>query len=61
LTGLLGRGIGSLQGPYLQTTTEITEKYRHKSTSLMGFEPTIPVFELSKTVDDEGNLKDRNE
>jgi hypothetical protein len=44
--GLLGRGISQSQGHYLHA------EYTHIETSMTwaGFEPTIPVFELAKTV-----------
>jgi hypothetical protein len=45
--GLLGRRIGSLQGRYLTQTQNIRTQ---TSMPRLGFEPTIPVFERSKTV-----------
>jgi hypothetical protein len=50
--GLLGRVISSSQGLYLYTNKE-KRTYTHKhqtSMSWVGFEPTIPAFERSKTV-----------
>jgi hypothetical protein len=40
----LGRGISTSQGRYLRTE-------QHTSMPRVGFEPTIPAFELKKTVD----------
>jgi hypothetical protein len=45
--GLLGWGISQSQGGFLHT-----EQHKRRQTSMpwVGFEPTIPVFELAKTV-----------
>jgi len=50
LVGLLGRGICPTQGLYLHTGQHETEKRGHTSMPRVGFEPTIPVLERSKTV-----------
>jgi hypothetical protein len=49
--GLLGRGISPSQRP-LRThrTTQLQNNRTQTSMPLMGFEPTIPVFERAKTV-----------
>jgi hypothetical protein len=50
LVELPGRGIGPTQCPYLHTGQHNTEKSGHISIPRVGFEPTTPVFERSKTV-----------
>jgi hypothetical protein len=45
--GLLGRGIRPKQGRYL---TQTYNKHRQTSMPWVGFEPTIPAFERTKTV-----------
>jgi hypothetical protein len=48
--GLLGRGISPSQGRYLRRTTQAQNKRTQASMPLVGFEPTIPVFERGKMV-----------
>jgi hypothetical protein len=48
--GLLGRGISPSQGRYLHRTAQTENKSTQTSMSYVGFEPTIPMFELAKTV-----------
>jgi hypothetical protein len=48
LVGLLGRVISPSQGRYLHRTTQTQNKSRQTSMPLVGFEPTIPVFERAK-------------
>jgi hypothetical protein len=50
LVGILGWGISPTQGLYLYTGQYNTEKPGHTSMPRVGFEPTIPVFERSKTI-----------
>jgi hypothetical protein len=47
--GLLGKGISQTQGHYLHRRTQTQNKRRQTSMSWMGFEPTIPEFERTKT------------
>jgi hypothetical protein len=47
--GLLGRGISPTQGRYVHWTTQTKNKRRQTSIPCVGFEPTIPVFERSRT------------
>jgi hypothetical protein len=48
--GLLGRAISPSQGRYLHRITQTQNKRRQTSMPRVGFEPTIPVFERTKTV-----------
>jgi hypothetical protein len=48
---LLGRGISPSQGRYLHTEKHKHNKRTQISMSLVGFEPTIPLFERAKIVD----------
>jgi hypothetical protein len=47
--GLLGVGIGPTQGRYIHRTTQTRNKLRQTLVPVVGFEPTIPVFERAKT------------
>jgi hypothetical protein len=48
--GFLGRGISPSQGRYLYRTIQTQNKLKQTSLRCVGFEPTIPVFERTKTV-----------
>jgi hypothetical protein len=48
--GLLGRGISPSQGRYQHTGQHKQNKRTQTSMPQMGFENTIPVFEVTKTV-----------
>jgi hypothetical protein len=48
--GFLGRGIRPFQGRYLHTGQHKQNKRTQTSMPLVGFEPTIPVFERAKAV-----------
>jgi hypothetical protein len=50
--GLLGLGISPPQGRYLHTKQHKQNKCTQTSMSRVGLEPTIPVFERTKTVHD---------
>jgi hypothetical protein len=47
--GLLWRGISPYQGRYLHMTTQTQNKRTQTSMPRLGYEPTIPVFERTKT------------
>jgi hypothetical protein len=48
--GLLGRAISQSHGRYLSKGQHKQNKRTQTSMSQVGFEPTIPAFELAKTV-----------
>jgi hypothetical protein len=50
MLGLLGRGIGPSQGHYLLRAAQHRKMRTHTPMPRAGSEPTIPVFERSKTV-----------
>jgi hypothetical protein len=49
LVGLLGRVISPSRGRYLHRTTQTQKKRGQTSIPREGFEPTVPVFERTKT------------